>query len=177
MSRFTTTLARILEQRNLTKSDLARIIAVSPATVGDYLSEQIAVTAKNLPKILRGISEPADQVTLLLAHLEDQVPPDLQTAVTLEARAPASRPGLAEEGRDASWQSTVIALLGELPSRQRNDIVRLVVRLRDDTQLRDLLGRTLDYIGEEHARVDRRLQRQVRGHSKTDGRRSKKSGS
>jgi transcriptional regulator with XRE-family HTH domain len=163
VSRFTTTLARILERRNLTKSDLARTMNVSPATVGDYLSEEIAVTAKNFAKILRGVSNPSDQVELLLSHLADQVPPELEGKVLIDAHPSGDDSVEVEEQPASAWQIKLLELLGELPSRQRNDIIRLVERLRDDTQLRDLLNRTLDYIGDEQARVHRRQRRQLRG--------------
>jgi len=126
---------------------LARACDLAPSTIGDLINGEIAVSEKNLARILHGFPDVRDQVDLLLAYLRGQVPSSLRGAVTIEAA-------------DTQW------LLGEapaasdplvaLPPKLRDEVASIARRMAEDAQLRDLFGRTVRYLDGEEERVVRR---------------------
>ena len=151
MGRFARTFGAALEaaiqRRNSNRAALARACDLAPSTIGDLINGEIAVSEKNLARILHGFPDVRDQVDLLLAYLRGQVPSSLRGAVTIEAA-------------DTQW------LLGEapaasdplvaLPPKLRDEVASIARRMAEDAQLRDLFGRTVRYVDGEEERVVRR---------------------
>lgn len=159
VSRFSSVLETILTDRGISRSAFARLCAVSPSTIGDYLSGEIEITKKNLALILRGILDANDRGRLLIAHLEDQIPEEMRDAVEI---APAKHHLLEETNETgATTNDVILRAFADVPGDLRDEVVWLVNRLRDDPALRELLRRTTSYLGDEHKRVYRQANRRL----------------
>lgn len=156
MSRFTTTLASVLELRATTQREFARACGASPAVISSYLTGKIAVSQKNLAILLRGISLRADQVRLMIAYLRDQIPEELQADILVgETAGDVPVAPLVEE--PAADQAPFLGL----NATTRSKLFDLTVRLRDDEELRELVSRTIDYLAGEDKRVAKRAHQRL----------------
>jgi transcriptional regulator with XRE-family HTH domain len=144
----------------MTRAELARLCKVQPSTIGDYLNGQIEVTGKNLAKILRGVTHEADQIRLLIAYLEDQIPEELREAVLIE---PARAGGLCveEDAPNSADPLEIIALLNSLSVTLRADLILMLRRLHDDTDLRRLISMSVNYLKGEEIRVIERANKRL----------------
>jgi hypothetical protein len=111
------------------------------------INGKIAVSEKNLARILHGFPDVQDQIGLLLAYLRGQVPASLRGAVTIEA---VGTQWLLNEAPAAADP------LAALPPKLRDEIASISSRMAEDAQLRDLFGRTIRYLNGEDERVCRR---------------------
>lgn len=153
MPRFPAVLEAILETKNVSQSELARLCGLTPGTVGDYIDGTISMTRKSLAVILRGITEREDQVRLLLAYLDDQVPEELRDEIKIEPQGKFT----VEEDAIGLPQDA----LADLNPKLRDKLALLVQRLRDEPDLRALLERTIDYISADEERVYRRANQRL----------------
>jgi transcriptional regulator with XRE-family HTH domain len=158
MSRFSVQLERFLVRQDLTQAELAKLCGVAAPTIGHYLSGGIEVSRKNLAKILRGISAHDDQVHLLLAYLDDQIPQELRGAVSIVA---AGEPMVSEAA--ATYADPFADALAGVHAATRESLEALVDRLKDDKDLCELVERTVAYIGDDEKRVFRRANRRFAG--------------
>ena len=72
--RFAETLARALDERGLTQSDLARTLGVTQPTISDYVNGKKTPSRKNLEQLIRLLDlEPADLVAPAEPPLADDV--------------------------------------------------------------------------------------------------------
>jgi len=151
MGRFARTFGAAIEaaiqRRDSNRAALARACGLAPSTIGDLINGKIAVSEKNLARILHGFPDARDQVELLLAYLRGQVPSSLRGAVTIEA---AGTQWLLSEAPAAADP------LAALPPKLRDEVASIARRMAEDAQLRDLFGRTVRYLDGEDERVFRR---------------------
>jgi transcriptional regulator with XRE-family HTH domain len=151
MGRFARTFGAAIEaaiqRRDSNRAALARACGLAPSTIGDLINGKIAVSEKNLARILHGFPDARDQVELLLAYLRGQVPSSLRGAVTIEA---ADTQWLLSEAPAAADP------LAALPPKLRDEVASIARRMAEDAQLRDLFGRTVRYLDGEDERVFRR---------------------
>jgi transcriptional regulator with XRE-family HTH domain len=147
MGRFARTFGAAIEaaiqRRDSNRAALARACGLAPSTIGDLINGKIAVSEKNLARILHGFPDARDQVELLLAYLRGQVPSSLRGAVTIEAA-------------DTQWLLSEADPLAALPPKLRDEVASIARRMAEDAQLRDLFGRTVRYLDGEDERVFRR---------------------
>lgn len=143
-------LREFFARRETSQTDFARAAGMTPTNVTDLLKGDVAISGRNLDKLLRGFRSEKDRRDFLTAYLRDQIPADYADDITIQLRAPAE--GMVCEGGDERDTLDAQIMLGfaALPSDLfRRRLVNFVQHLRGDAQLRDLFARTVAYLEEE----------------------------
>lgn len=134
-----------------TKADFARASGVHPSLITNILDGDVALSGKNVPKILQGFRTKDDRLAFLLAYLHDEIPQEHANEISVQL-AKSSTEGLAESSIADAQEAQLLEAFFALPSdAYRRRVVTLVRALRSDAQLRDLFKSTVDYIQPDDA--------------------------
>lgn len=129
---------------NKTQLAFAQAAGMTAQNIGDILRGDVAISDRNLPKLLRAFDEEAQRQEFLAAYLRDRVPNEYADVVQIVARGAAVR-----ESTSADVTADLLEAFTALPSDlYRRRVVRLLQQLRRDDALRDLFVRTVAYLEE-----------------------------
>lgn len=152
MSLATDFLAEVFARKDYNQSDFARACGMTPTNVTDLLKGDVAISGRNLTKLLRGLRTEKDRLDFLTAYLCDQVPADYADEISIRLTAPAAACGMVMESSDPAneLEAQLILAFSALPSDlYRRRLLRLTQTLRKDADLRDLFARTMAYLEEQ----------------------------
>lgn len=139
-----------LSESDTTQAEFAKAAGIDPSLFSQIKAGDVAISGKNLGKLLRGIREEPVRLDFLKAYLNEQIPDDYQTAITVSlVNAPSGRWSIAEESSEPSLAEQMAHAFEALPSDLlRRRAIHLLTCLRNDTDLRDLFNRTVAYLEE-----------------------------
>lgn len=147
-------LSDYLERTKTTQADYAKSSGIDPSLFTKLVQKEVAMSGKNLPKLLRGIREDRERLDFLTAYLRDQIPADFADSITIHLNGqPAPDGGLMESGEEESLDAQIAQSFAALPSDlYRRRVIRFLNHLKKDGSLRDLFSRTVAYLEESDAR-------------------------
>jgi hypothetical protein len=113
---------------------------MTAANLSDLLAGHVAISYRNLPRLLNGFESRKDRLAFLVAHLRDMVPPDYEDDIVIKtkSRRMAGTP-VSEDEITKAWQ--------HLPGRElQTRIIRLLKALAEDEDFRELFMKMMDYV-------------------------------
>ncbi len=143
-------LKEYLSRPGQTQTDFAMSAGMTPTNVTDLLKGDVAVSDRNLAKLIRGFRTEKDRHDFLTGYLRDRVPADYADVITVHLRSPEGRPGLVmEDPAEDSLELQLTQAFAALPSDlYRRRVIRFLNHLKKDGSLRDLFTRTVAYLEE-----------------------------
>jgi predicted transcriptional regulator len=143
-------LSDYLQRLDLTQVDFAKAAGMTQTNLSDILKGDVEVSARNIGKLLRGLSDESERDAFIAAHLRDQIPEDQAERVVVHVSKPDDQRGGVMEDKpdnDTIIEAELVAAFAALPSSTyRKRVLRLLRHLRKDADLRDLFSRTVAYL-------------------------------
>lgn len=147
-------LKEYLNRPSQTQTDFAMAAGMTPTNVSDLLKGDVAISDRNLAKLIRGLRSEKDRHDFLTAYLRDRVPSDYADIITVHLRPPVVETGMVmEAGDDEPLDAQIIRAFASLPSDlYRRRVIRFLEHLKKDGSLRDLFTRLVAYLEEQDAK-------------------------
>jgi transcriptional regulator with XRE-family HTH domain len=143
-------LSEFFARGETTQTDFARAAGMTPTNVTDLLKGDVAISGRNLDKLLRGLRTEKDRKDFLTAFLRDQIPADYADDITIQLQAHKTEGALEDPDDAGALEGQMILAFASLPSDlHRRRLVHFAQTLRGDAKLRDLFARTMAYLEEE----------------------------
>ncbi len=138
-----------LSANKITQGDYAASCNVDQSFVSQVLAGTIAISARNLSKLLEGLKTKEDKLRFLVAYLHDQVPSEHVHDLTIRAASESSRPYLVEEitpDPKHIFDSAILEVLAQLPTQTKTQLYQFVQALRVDPALRSVFQAVMRYV-------------------------------
>lgn len=138
-----------LKRTKTTQADFARAAGFDASLFTKLAQKEVSLSSKNVPKILRAISNDADRMRFLSKYLEDQIPGDFKESITVHFTGQAAGLVMEAEAEEEPLDIQVTHAFNALPSDlYRRRLIRFLNHLKKDSGLRDLFTRTVAYLEE-----------------------------
>lgn len=139
-----------LTREKISQRSYADACDYDASLVSDVLRGTLPVSARNLPKLLAGISTRKDKLNFLSAYLRDQIPPEHTNELGLQITdlgEPAT-PLVEEVAVDPSTvlDEGIRHAVSQLPTQTKAQVYRFVKALRVDPLLRNVFDGLMHYV-------------------------------
>lgn len=131
-----------LEHQQISQAEFARRCDMTPANFSEVINGTVALSARNLERLLRGFKDEQDQLEFLAAYLRDEIPKEYADRIEVSS---GKRSFIVEEG--AAGDADLVANYSALPTKKLREAVQICLRqLRIDSEFRALFVQTMNYM-------------------------------
>lgn len=147
MSFATDALKQILNSEDTTRADYAQSCGMHVTNLYDILNGKVPISTRNIGKLLGALPQRDQKRRLLIAYLQDAVPPDMEGEISIIAGAPPLMM-LAEGETPYGKPDTTTQLVqrfAALSPETQDQILRLVMTIQRDDELRAAFTALMHY--------------------------------
>lgn len=126
------------------QAEFALRCGIDPSTLTKLLKGEVAISGKNVPKLLLGFSRKRQRQEFLTAYLRDEIPAEHSDEITISIGIPGA---LCESDIDEKiWVEALASVASQLPPHTQEQLYHLARALRHDASLRDVFKGIMRYV-------------------------------
>lgn len=138
-----------LSANKITQGDYAAACGVDQSFVSQVLTGTIAISARNLSKLLEGLKAKEDKLRFLISYLHDQVPTEHVHDLSIRSADASVAPFLVREAHvdpATVFDDAIAQVLGQLPTQTKTQLYQFIQALRVDPALRSVFHGIMRYV-------------------------------